>query len=400
MVELFREFKDAGVPLEMAFPRAEYDARVANARKTMEAEGIDVLLVQQIENATYLFGYQTPMASWFACFVLLREGEPIAQIPLGEMANLMVHGWNNEHIHAFDWHLNSDAPNQLAQILQEWGLAEKTLGMEMSTPGWGAYTAQCLRELLPQARIKDASSLVLDLRAVKSPAEVAHMREAAKFTDIGMRAGFAAIAPGKTDNNVAAAVYAAMVHAGSEHLSIEPLIYTGHKTTMNHVTPKRLVIKLGDPVYMSLTGFYHRYAAPVVRTAVVGEPSDLIKRLADYDVSTIGLILENARPGRTASDVARAVTAALKPLDPRARRMLWGYGYAQGLSLPPDWAEPSLFIQEGNDRVLEEGMAFHSVIPVYDYGHVGVGFSETWVVTATGCETFSKIPRELTVIPV
>ena len=226
------------------------------------------------------------------------------------------------------------------------------------------------------------------------------MREAAKFTDIGMRAGFAAIAPGKTDNNVAAAVYAAMVHAGSEHLSIEPLIYTGHKTSMNHVTPKRLVIKRGDPVYMSLTGFYHRYAAPVVRTAVVGEPSDLIKRLADYDVSTIGLILENARPGRTASAVARPVTNGLKPLDPRARKMVWGYGYSMGLSLPPDWTEHSLFIDEENDRVLEEGMAFHSVVPVYVYGQVGVGFSETWVVTATGCETFSRLPRELTVIPV
>ena len=398
-VEWFSTFKDAGVPLEMAFPRAEYEARVARTRKSMEVAGIDVLLTLHTDNSCYLFDYETPVSNWYACFILPQEGEPIAQIPLSEISNLLIHGWDNENIYIFDWHqMGNDAPSQLAQILQERGLAEKTLGLEMSIPGWSAYTAQRLQELLPQVRIKDASKLVLDLRAVKSPAELAHMHKAAKFTDIGMQAAFAEVAPGKTDNDLAAAAYQAMVDAGSEHPSVEPLVYIGHVTSMNHVTPKRRVIKPGDPIYVSLTGVYERYSAPVVRTAVLGQPSDLVKRLADYDISTIGLVLENVRPGRTAADVARSVNQARKPMESQTGKLNFGYGYAIGLSLPPDWTEPSLYIDEGNDRVLEEGMAFHTVLAVRVYGKVGIGFSESWVVTATGCETFSKLPLQLSVV--
>ena len=62
MVEQFNALKEAGVPQEVAFPRSEYDARVAKVRKAMEVEGIDVLLVQHTPNFCYLAGYQTPLA--------------------------------------------------------------------------------------------------------------------------------------------------------------------------------------------------------------------------------------------------------------------------------------------------------------------------------------------------
>ena len=45
---------------ESAFPKAEYDGRVARARRLLEAAGIDVMIVTGPENIFYLTGQQTP----------------------------------------------------------------------------------------------------------------------------------------------------------------------------------------------------------------------------------------------------------------------------------------------------------------------------------------------------
>ena len=311
MVQRFRALKEGGVLQEMAFPREEYDARLAKVRKAMEEQDIDVLLVHHTPNFCYLAGYQSPLSNWYGCLILPREGEPIAQVIDIEVANLMVHGWDSENIHIFTWQRQVDAPSQLASILKERGYGNKRLGLELRLPGCSGLTALQLQQLLPEAKIIDASDLVYYLRAVKSPAEMAHIREAARITDIGMEAGLAAIAPGKMDNDLVAAACAAMIGAGSEYLSIQPMTYVRRRTSMTHVVAKRRTIEVGDPATISLTGVYHRYGAPLIRTAIVGEPSDLTKRLSDYVLIAHALLFENARPGRAASDVARAVTQGL-----------------------------------------------------------------------------------------
>ena len=401
MVQSYRALKEAGVPLEMAFPREEYDARLAKVRKAMEEQGIDVLLVHHTPNFCYLAGYQSPLANWYGCLILPREGEPIAQIIDLEVSNLMVHGWDNENIYVFDWRRQVDAPGQLVDILKERGYGDKRLGLEFRLPGCSALMGHELRERLPQAKIIDASDLVYYLRAVKSPAEMAHVREAARLTDIGMEAGLAEVAPGKTDNDLLRAAYDAMIAAGSEYLSIQPLTYVGRWMSMTHVTAKKRVMKVGETVGLELTGVYHRYGAPLFRSAVIGEPSDLVKRLSDYCLTAHALVFENARPGRAASDVESAVTKALQDfkLPPEATGRALGYGYSVGIGFPPDWVEHSMFVDEYYDRPLEEGMVFHAPIGARVAGKVGVLFSECWTVTATGSEPLSRIPRELRVVP-
>ena len=403
MVQLFNALKDAGVPVEPTFPREEYETRVAQVRKAMEEQEIDVLLVHHTPNFCYLAGFQTPLANWYGCLILPREGEPIAQIMDVEVANLMVHGWDNENIHVFDWRQQIEAPSQLASILQDRGFGNKRIGLESRLPGCSGHTEQRLRELLPQAHIGDASDLVLYFRAAKSPLEMAYVREAARLSDIGMQAALEVMALGNTENDVHAAAHAAMTRAGSEYNSIEPVVSSGYASGMVHQKTKRRVLKLGDAVEILLSGYYERYSAPIKRTGVIGQPSELVKRMTEYNLTTLALLFENVRPGRSGSDVARAVVESLKTLDLRVEgtdigSYDIGLGYTVGIGFPPDWVEHSMFVDKDCDRLLEEGMVFHTPINARARGKVGVGFSETWVVTATGCETLSKLPRELTVV--
>ena len=59
-----------------------------------------------------------------------------------------------------------------------------------------------------------------------------------------------------------------------------------------------------------------------------------------------------------------------------------------------------MFVDEECTRLLEEGMVFHAPVSARAPGEATAVFSETWTVTATGAERLSKLPRELTVVPV
>jgi Xaa-Pro aminopeptidase len=79
----------------------------------------------------------------------------------------------------------------------------------------------------PDVEIKDAFPILDEVRSVKSPAEIALLRKAAAVTAEGFWAGARAIAPGKTERQVEAAVVNGCMQAGSEGPSLWPWIKSG-----------------------------------------------------------------------------------------------------------------------------------------------------------------------------
>ena len=76
------------------------------------------------------------------------------------------------------------------------------IGLELGTAetfGAGALNAWSYLELhegLPSAELVDATNLVLEVRLVKSPAEIACMRQAGQSTRTGLKAAIVAITRG------------------------------------------------------------------------------------------------------------------------------------------------------------------------------------------------------------
>jgi Metallopeptidase family M24 len=127
---------------------------------------------------------------------------------------------------------------------------------------------ESLLAALPHASFVDASGLPERVKVIKSPREVAYLRQAADFTDAGMRAALATTAEGRTDNDVAAAAYQAMISAGSEFLSIPAIVNAGRYSGISHSTHKRHRLEQGDVLFLELTVDHeifleaHRILAP------------------------------------------------------------------------------------------------------------------------------------------
>ena len=247
-----------------------------------------------------------------------------------------------------------------------------------------------LREALPGATLVDASDCVPRVMSIKSEPEIAYLREAGRITAATVADTAAALVPGATDNDLAAAAYRALVSRGSEYASYPVIVTTGRRSGVPHSTFQRNAIALGDPVFIEFAAAIHRYQTPIMRTAVLGEPSDQVRRMARACVESVNTLIEHIRPGAIAGDVAARAGAGLAALP---WKLVWHgiYGYSVGLGFPPEWSDwPGLCIVEGSREVLRPGMVFHCSTSLRDPGRCGTTCSETVLVTGDGCEVLTE----------
>ena len=396
MVDYLQECLKEPVPREWSFPESEYRARLAKARQAMDETGIDVLLVHAIVDNCYLSGYQSLWPEAYACLIVPRDGEPFMQVGEIEGALAVLQGYVKDIV-TFSWVGADVAPTQLAELLADRGFANSSIGVQLGSIEMGlrgpldARAYLRLKELLPDARFIDATTLMFDIRVKKSEAELAHMRKAAEITAAGMAAAIEVTEAGTNENQISALASKKMIDLGSEPFSIDPITSAAHRSGWFHTTFKRQAIELGDHILLEFGGCWHRYTAPMMRTVILGEPSDTARRVMEANRSTLELLYSNVRAGRTAHEVAIEVKRGVKDVDDEIFRS-GHFGYSIGLGFPPTWTDGPMYIAEGNHRVLEPGMTFHTPHSFRIPARFVIGASESIVVTETGCEILTPNP--------
>ncbi len=404
-MNLVKLLSTESIPKELAFPEGEYIERLRRVRAGMESDNLDVLLVTSMPNLAYLTGYHTVAPNSYAICVVPRIGQLLLHLPEMEAPCALLSTNVTDLVTDGTWGSYLDAISHLAQVLAERGYHNKRIGVEARKAAtFGAATIDGasyshLKKCLPEAEISDATSIVLDLRLIKSPAELVQIRRAGEMTWKGIEAALAVAAPGKTDSELVAAAYTATIKAGSDRLCNQPMVLTGRRTGWGpHVPNKQVVLNVGDPIHIETSGCSNHYNAPMMRAASLGNPPAQVRQLADVSCAVMEILLESLRAERTAHDVA---TAAKKPFSSMGDQLHFfgSFGYSVGLSVPPGWTtEAPWYIAEGNHRPLEVGMVFHLIAAAMMPGRCRIAFSETVTVTQSGYELLtSGIGRELSV---
>lgn len=385
----------------LLFPLDEYKARLKSVKERMHREGLEVLLVTDPANINYLSGYD----GWSfyvhqGLLVFMDRAEPIWFGRMQDSNGARLTTWlADDGIRGYEDHyVQSNLRHPMdfvAGLLAEFGAEKRRLGVEMDNY---YFTGQCLTSLtadLPQAKIGNANLLVNWVRLIKSPAEIAYMRDAARIVEQVMRTAVDSIEVGVRECEAAGEVLKAQL-AGTggftgDYPAIMPIMPSGIRTSTAHLSWVDRRYEKNDLVLLELAGNRFRYHAPLSRTLYLGSPPAALADVAQGVIDGLNRVLEFIRPGVTGEEVEacwrRAISGTKVVKESRI-------GYAFGGNYPPDWGEHTVSLRPGDKNVLVPGVTIH-VMPGVWLDEFGFECSEPVVVTERGCDCLVDFPRRL-----
>ena len=387
-----------------AFGAAEFDRRISEVRRRMEEGAFDLLVCQDPSNMYWLTGFDgwsfyTPQAVlvhrdegapiWFGRAQDARSASITTDLPAENIVSFSEPLVHHPTAHPFD---------ELCDLIRQRGWGRARIGVDLDSHYYSARAHRHLVCGLPEAEIADNRELVNWARLVKSPAELACMREAGAITTRVMNEALVNLTPGVRQKDVIADVYHAQVSAldgmYGDYTSICPLIQVGEATSTPHLTWTDAPLPDEGLVVMELGAARRHYHAPLTRSAHLGKAPSQIARLAAVIVEGGDRALEAARPGATCAEV-EAVWQGV--LNRHAYRKESRVGYSIGVGFPPDWGERTASLRPGDNTVLEAGMCFHFQSGMW-LDDFGAAISESFVVTEKGGERLCAVDRELFVV--
>jgi len=375
-----------------AFTVGEYQTRLDALRSRMARRAIETLLVFAPENVCYLTGYETIGFSSFQTLVV-RPDAVVLLIREMERTVAETTCW----IDQFETFGDAEDPGErLTGLLRRRGWLGAPVGIELEGGFVAAGAVDRLRAGL--GAVVDASGMVEAGRRIKSASEVALIRRACRVTEAGMAAALGAIRAGVTEDDVAAAAYGAMLGAGSDFFAGDPIVTSGWRSGVAHLTFGHRRLETGDTVLVELGGCLRRYFGPLMRSAVIAPVRGEVHAMAATIIASLDAAIAAIRPGATSGDVDAACRTVLEDAgyEPYFRKRT---GYSVGVGYAPDWGEGHIVSLRRDDPTpLVPGMVFHMPPALRVPRRYGLGWSETVLVTEGGCDVLTQFPRVLHVV--
>jgi Xaa-Pro aminopeptidase len=371
---------------ETAFTDQEFDLRHRALDIRLQQAGLDALLITQPADIYYLTGYNTFEVSVHTA-LLYRPGRTVLQVPSIEMGPAIACARCDEVV-GYRWEGPEEIINPLADCLAPMG---KVIGLDLWGSGLRHAVVDGLQQRLPDHRFVNASAILAPIRLIKSDAELICLKRSARITEAGIAAARAAVRIGTTDNDIAASAARAMLQAGTEFMSMQPIVVSGLRSSIIHTNHRRFTIIADEPVFIELGAAFERYTAPLMHTLVAGAraPDDRMLRVAELGYSVYQALTEAMVPGNTFDEAAQKAEAALAPM--KQEVFFSGvYGYSVGAQFPPSWVEGTGFIARGQSTRFAENMVFHLPLCLRIPGAWGIGFSETVKVGLRGAEPLTR----------
>ena len=365
------------------------DAGLRQARRhrllaEMEAAGVDVLVVGREANARYVSGVPR---LWLAG---TRPYGPGCILVRGTGAVHLLTSWDegvpddipHEHLIGFTF----NPGNQVKALRAIEGSAEfRTVATDALNP----MTAGLLPRAFPNATIVDGGPLLQRARRTKTAAEIETLRAAVGIAERCTAAAAAALAPGTTEQHLAAVFMEEMGRGGVCMPSIQDVVWRTSPATPTARVGRGAPLVDGELVTIAAGVMVDGYAGEMTRTLVVGSAgagsddgrsigaADSLLRQTD---DLLRRLLDVCRPGTSCSELLRVYADAglTPPVTPVAHGLGLGFDHPTVLAALPRTAAEDRF---------EEGMVLAVTASVWQHGVGAAVVTEPVVVTADGARS-------------
>ncbi|MBU9712937.1 M24 family metallopeptidase [Evansella tamaricis] len=363
------------------------EQRIEAIRQWMNGSNIDVLMCQTRANVFYYSGFDTDPHERIVAIFILKDRDPFFICPHMEVNQVKPIFTNGEIIGYSD----TDNPwEKIKDAFHTRELAPRKIAVESSL-SWDRV--KNLINLFPSADLVEGDDAILSKRIIKSEKEIALLREAAKFADLGIEIGIESLEEGISEMEVLAKIEYELKKAGVREMSFSTMVLFGEKGGDPHGKPGNRLLRKGDSVLFDLGVVWKGYCSDITRTVFFDHVTEREQTIYEAVLEAEEASLKKCKPGN-----------AISTLDNTARNILEKKGFGEyfphriGHGLGIEVHEyPSLNAK--NDSPLMPGMTFTIEPGVYIPNQVGVRIEDDVLITESGYETLTKFPKVLTIVP-
>ena len=377
-------------------PTAALRERLSLLAGQAATSGADAILISPGADMRYLLGHAVASHERLTCLVVPADGAPHLLVPTLERP-----GWDGTQAEELDlaistWTDGQDPYVALADALSEACAGDaRVLGVDYYMPAMHALGVQAA---VPGSELTLAGEAIAELRMRKDPAEVAALQAVGAAIDrVQQRIG-EWLRPGRTENEVAADIAAAIVEEGHARADFV-IVGSGPNGASPHHDASDRVIGAGEPVVIDIGGpAPSGYYSDCTRTYVTG--GSAAGGAVDPHVREV---YEVVRAAQAAGVAAARVGATAESVDAAARSVVAEAGYGQffitrtghGIGLE---VHEHPYMVSGNTRLIEPGMAFSVEPGIYLPGKFGVRIEDIVVAGPDGPILCNNAPTDLIVL--
>ena len=367
-------------------------------RQRLEKNDIDVALITDDDNVYYLTGYYDYLHMDFGrptILVVLREGQSILITPSIDFNSA-------ESLARVDrivsW--NDGVGNEWREELPKVAMNAMKVAIEPNhiPPVVHSY----LVELIEAEKLENASSLLSDMRMIKSDMELQLARHAGEVANAMMTAGRSAIGTGIAEFEVAIATSQAGTRMAAKLLNayytdedMSPnthflqIMASGEAITKTHHRATTRIMKHGEPVFLCFCGMtnFHRFKLGFDRTFWIGEIKDKSQEVV-YEIALASqeAALRALRPGVTAESVHAAYAEVIQEAG-------YDYPFRCGRATGFSYLEAPQLVT-GDKTILQPGMVL-AVDGSVSADNFRAQIGDSFIITQEGYEPLTDHPKKL-----
>lgn len=266
-------------------------------------------------------------------------------------------------------------------------LSTRRIGIESNSLTVASHRR--LVDALTDTEIVSTEYVVERLREVKDAHEIALIREAVRQAEQAFTAVTATIAGHQTERHVAAELEYLIRRCGGQGYSFDPVIAAGPNAALPHARASTARIHGESHLLIDWGATHERYRSDLTRVLLASRIPSKLKRIYRVVTDAQAAAIDAVEPGVPASKLDRI---ARDVIEKAGFGRYFGHGLGHGIGL--DIHEgPS--INSRNDRPLKPGMVITIEPGIYlpDFG--GVRIEDDVLVTRSGCEVLSNLPKDL-----
>ncbi len=376
----------------------EFVQRVEKIQFLLEKKGLDALIVYgdeyRKENLRYVSDFW-PIFERGACFIP-RKGTPIlAGAPEGEKyAREMTYLTDVRNIKEFacvsvpeEIEYPVAAFSSLPEIIKEVTGGGKKVGMVgyWDIPG---PIYKRMENAVDGLELSDASSVLTELRLIKTENEIACLKEAGRQACLGYEKLIAACMPGSTELAAAGIAEGTARSEGAEDINFT-VFGSGRRcdTIIGRATNK--VIEDGDMIMAAMAVQYEGYVATIAYPFVAGNAAQSQKDFLNVLFEAAEVQYSYLKNDCVAGDMVKAVRNVFKKHKIEQYDVyppMHGIGLAEAESPYPD---------ANATYLLKSGMCVNSDISLFGHPHGSNRIEEGFVIREGGPESLTPSIREL-----